>query len=228
MPPVLVPSGQVIEDVADCPQPEFGETLRKAGSDAFEELGFGIERAVVHGHWLRRSRGTLRSMPEGPPDEPTDATEEQLELRLRKLLGEADKADPDELDEIELKLKDLDDRLSASQDTRKSADALFDAEFEERLQRLHEKADRVKEIKESAERDKRRSYAVERSSARGLGIGLTIAYAIVGLPLIGVGIGWLIDKNLGTTMGKGVGVVAGVAIGMVVALALLKRTNDSE
>jgi F0F1-type ATP synthase assembly protein I len=38
----------------------------------------------------------------------------------------------------------------------------------------------------------------DRSTARGAGIGLTVAYAIIGVPVFGYGFGWLIDQARGT------------------------------
>lgn len=38
----------------------------------------------------------------------------------------------------------------------------------------------------------------DRSTARGAGIGLTVAYAIIGVPVFGYGVGWLIDQSRGT------------------------------
>ncbi len=160
------------------------------------------------------------------PDE-HEETEEQLEDRLRKLLGDAETTDSDELDEIELKLRGLEDKISAHQEERKETEGFFDAEFEERLGKLHDKANLAKEIAEGKKREQQRNFASERETARGLGFGLTIAYTIIGLPLAGLFIGWLIDRSLGTTMAKGIGVIVGAALGMVMALVMLAKTNQN-
>lgn len=167
-------------------------------------------------------------MPDEPPDELSGETEEQLEERLRKLLGEAEHVDPEEIDEIELKLRDLDDKISATHDSRKEEEALFDAEFEERLKKLHEKADSTKTARVSKESERKRNYASDRSSAKGLATGMSAAYAIIGFPLVGLGIGWLIDSSLHTTSGKGIGVLIGAAAGMTMAMMLLKRANEQD
>ena len=61
---------------------------------------------------------------------------------------------------------------------------------------------------------------------RQLGIGLSIAYAILGLPLVGAGIGWLIDRATGV-QGVWVGplVLVGAAAGVAMAVVLLGKSN---
>ena len=166
-------------------------------------------------------------MPDRPSEEPHE-TEEELEERLKRLLGEGQFADSEEAAEIELKLRDIDDRFEAQREARKKDDATMESEFEGRLRNLHARADNAKERLVESEREKQRRYAAERDSAKGLGIGLTVAYTIIGLPLAGVGVGWLIDRGLGTTSGKGIGVLIGAALGMVMALIILKRSNERQ
>ena len=159
-------------------------------------------------------------------DEPHEETEEELEARLRKLLGEADTADDAELNELELKLRDVEDKLSAQEQSRKSENGMFDSEFQARLDRLHEKADMAKSRIEGKKREQRRSWNAERDSAKGLGFGLQVAYTIIGLPLVGVAIGWFVDSRMGTTMGKGIGVLLGAVLGIGMAIAMLNRSNQ--
>ena len=158
------------------------------------------------------------------PEEP-EPTEEELEERLRKLLDEGKFADSEDLQEIELKLRDAEERIAAQREERKGSEALFDAEFENRLQRLHERANRAKAANESVKREKERNLAADRESAKGLGIGLTIAYTIVGLPLAGAGIGWLIDRSTNSTQGVGIGAVVGAALGLAMAILMLNKQN---
>jgi F0F1-type ATP synthase assembly protein I len=163
-------------------------------------------------------------------DEEVDEIERELERRMKELrLDEGEVASPDsdeEPDELELKLRDLDARLDAAKDQRREKEGLFDREFEQRLEKLHDKADQAKAVNDSVKREQERNWAAERSSARGLGIGLTVAYTIVGLPLVGAGVGWLIDRSLGTSGAVAIGVVAGAALGMVMALMMLNRQNQ--
>lgn len=60
-------------------------------------------------------------------------------------------------------------------------------------------------------------------TARGMGVGLSAAYAIIGLPLVGAGLGWLIDRALGTTFIIAILAVAGLIGGMFHAVQLSNR-----
>ena len=64
---------------------------------------------------------------------------------------------------------------------------------------------------------------MDADSSKGLGIGLSAAYAIIGLPLVGAGVGWLIDRALGITAFVVVGVVGGLIGGIFHAIQLSNR-----
>lgn len=153
--------------------------------------------------------------------DPHEPDEEELEERLRKLLGEAEEGDESKLDDIELQLRDVEQKLESSQGDRQGKEALFDAEFEDRLQKLHDRAESMKSKRDAVEAERTRHTVAEQASARGLGVGLSVAYAIIGLPLLCAGIGWLIDRSAGGNTGKALGAVIGLAIGIVVAIRLL-------
>lgn len=161
------------------------------------------------------------------PDEP-EPTEEELEERLRKLLDAGQFADDEELGSIELKLREVEDKLTQTETGRKESEALFDAEFEDRMQKLHERADRAKHINTETKRERERNLAAERDSARGLGIGLTISYTIVGLPLVGAFFGWLVSRSTGATLAIGIGAILGMVLGMTMALLMLSRQNRDQ
>jgi F0F1-type ATP synthase assembly protein I len=151
-----------------------------------------------------------------------EPSEEELEQRLKALLGEAESADADHLDEIELKLREFEERLDRNREDKAGGDRLVDAEFEERIRKLHGRADAAKAARDGATREAERTRGVEGTSARGLGFGLIIAYSLVGPMIAGWGVGWLIDRgrgqgNEGQTWGTVVGMFAGFA--MVVFLA---------
>lgn len=161
------------------------------------------------------------------PDEP-EPTEEQLEARLQKLLGEAETASDAEFDDIELKLRGYEDKLAAQKGERKDKDALFDAEFEERLRKLHDKADRAKSTREGEKREKARNHAAELSSSKGLGVGLSIAYTITGLPLLGAVIGYFLDQAFNTHQWVGICVLIGAAGGLVMAFLMMKGADQQK
>jgi F0F1-type ATP synthase assembly protein I len=161
------------------------------------------------------------------PDE-QEPTEAELEERLRQLLGEAESADSDELDEIELKLQGIEGKFLEQKEKREVEDSFFDAEFDERLKKLHEKADKAKTRRTGETTERKRSQYATGSDSRGLGIGLSIAYTITGMPLLGAGIGWLIDRAAGTGQWKGICMLAGAVIGLAMAFVMMNRTNDQK
>ena len=102
------------------------------------------------------------------PEDPALAKGEALESRLAELRAEA-----------AAKMEAADDDL------------------ESKLNRMAEQASAGRMKAENREVGQK-SEMLDRSSARGLGIGLTVAYAIIGVPVFGYGVGWLIDQARGT------------------------------
>lgn len=174
------------------------------------------------------------SMPD-ERDEEVDEIERELERRLERMRFHSEDGDvgangppaPEE-DEVELKLREFDQRLDQVNQNRVEKEGLFETEFETRLQALHEKADRAKARNENKQREFQRTQVADQASAKGLGIGLTVAYTIVGLPLAGAGIGWAVDRWLGTNGGVGIGVILGMVLGMTMALVMLSRMNQEQ
>ncbi|MEZ0327503.1 MAG: hypothetical protein ACAH95_16515 [Fimbriimonas sp.] len=159
-------------------------------------------------------------------NEADDAYERRLEEKLKAVMAEHGAATEAELEGIEQKLLEVEVELEGAKKKRKNGDALFDAEFEQRLGEFHGKVDKMKESRQAQERVTQREQVQNRDSARGLGIGLSIAYTIIGMPLAGAGLGWLLDRALGTQTYVGIGVIVFGALGMFVALFVLGRNND--
>ncbi len=65
----------------------------------------------------------------------------------------------------------------------------------------------------------------DRDAYRGVGVGLTVAYTIIGVPLLGAAVGFLIDQSRGTSQWTGICTVAGAFLGVGFALFTLNRTN---
>ena len=101
-----------------------------------------------------------------------------------------------------------------------------DDEFEERLAKLEKKASDAKQVREAKEKETDRRLASERESARGAGVGLQVAYMIMGVPLLFAGIGWLIDRWQGTGVFVGVGTLVGAVLGIVMTIYTLNKTNS--
>ncbi|HSI73509.1 MAG TPA: hypothetical protein VK934_10055 [Fimbriimonas sp.] len=175
---------------------------------------------------FRKVRDELQEM-----DLPEGASEQEVakrfEEKLRSVMAEAENANDAELAAIEHKLLAVEEEFEAVKESRRGHDALFDDEFEQRLSEFHGRVDTLKEAREAKESVVARDRSREKESARGLGVGLTVAYTIIGMPLVGAGLGWLLDRAFGTQIFVGIGVVALGAFGMVFAIVVLSRNNSS-
>jgi F0F1-type ATP synthase assembly protein I len=162
------------------------------------------------------------------PDE-REPTEAELEERLRQLLGEAESADSDELDAIELKLKGIEEQFQEQKAKREEQDTFFDAEFDQKLKQLHEKADKAKARQQGKAVEANRTMGIDSTASRGLGFGLVIAYSMVGPLIAGWLIGLLIDRSSGTgNSGQTWGTVIGMFCGFVAAIFLVTRTSGKQ
>lgn len=98
-----------------------------------------------------------------------------------------------------------------------------DDDLEARLAQFEERA-RLASGKRNVQK---KAIETERSTlqgdARGMGMGLTIAYIIVGTPMAGALVGWLIDMQAGSNVAKGFGTLIGAVIGIAYAVFLLNR-----
>lgn len=94
-----------------------------------------------------------------------------------------------------------------------------DDEMESRLLDIEQRADSARKKQKNAEP----KPMMDVHNARDLGTGLSAAYAIIGLPLVGAGIGWLIDRAIGITLFVVIGVIGGLVGGMVHAVQLSNR-----
>ena len=138
------------------------------------------------------------------------------------LIDKEGKVDEDELDR---RIRELGLDETPSIEQAKQEGNKIDEEFSARLKALEERAQAAKQVRDRQAAQVIRKEKNDRESAIGLGIGLTIAYTIIGMPLLGVGIGWILDKALGTTLYKGIGVVVGSAVGITAAIVMLSRAN---
>lgn len=135
--------------------------------------------------------------------------------------------DEDDLDRRirELGLDADGDEISAEVESAKAKGDKIDDEFASRLKALEDRAHAQKQIRENKKREENRRMESDRDSARGLGVGLSIAYTLIGLPLLGLAIGWYLDSGSGGQTYKGIGAVAGTALGIVMTVILLSRAD---
>jgi hypothetical protein len=74
-------------------------------------------------------------------------------------------------------------------------------------------------------RRKRKDDGDDGSNARGLGIGISAAYALVGCMFGGFGVGYLIDRATGGEIAQPIGATIGVMIGVASTFILINRTG---
>lgn len=148
--------------------------------------------------------------PEGPDDE-------EIAARLRRVREELNQMD--DLPELP---EDKIPQLAPTPELPKVPD------FDERLRDLEARAQAAKDRRETKARTEARRLASDAESNRGLGIGLTVAYAIIGLPLFGIGVGYAIDSANGTTIFRGFGALVGSILGIVGAVVILNRQQNQK
>ncbi len=162
-----------------------------------------------------------------------EPSEEEIERRLQALLGDSDHASlptlpkvsevPSEED-VHARFNEIDKRVDdvrANADEKKSA---LDSEFDQRLKALEEKAQKAKASREVEKKKVERIQTSTQEESRALGLGLSIAYTIIGIPLLGAGVGWLIDRQVGTHYWMGMLTLAGATGG--VAIAIFKMNQN--
>jgi F0F1-type ATP synthase assembly protein I len=148
--------------------------------------------------------------------------DETLEERLRRKIAETQvDMTPDE--EIERRARSIDEEIARA--ARPEIPEVPD--FEARLRNLEGRATETR-IKRNAEvREQAKKNASDAKSAKGLGIGLTVAYMIIGFPLVGALFGWLIDKSTNSNAFIAFGTVGGAALGVVAAILIINRHSSS-
>ena len=111
------------------------------------------------------------------------------------------------------------ERIGASEDRVELPEPPSEAEIE---QRMAEQKQRLRVSKQQYEKLASKG-TFNPEDSKGMGIGLSAAYGIIGLPLVGAGAGWLLDRWLHTSWCTFAGVVLGVVGGMVYAVSLTNR-----
>lgn len=130
-------------------------------------------------------------------------------------------------DELDRRIRELGLDQTPSIDKAREEAAKIDEEFGERLKALEEKAKSVKEVRDNQNREKTRKLESDRETAKGLGLGLSIAYTIIGLPILGAVIGWFLDSRMGGQTFTSLGVLIGSVLGIVAAVFMISRANNA-
>ena len=105
-------------------------------------------------------------------------------------------------DVYELRLKELEEK-AAELRRRHAASANIDEEMDRKMSDIHERANRLKEAQEQKRVQAERQTRVDAEANKGLGLGFAVAYTIIGVPLLGALVGYLIDRSRGTNLWTG-------------------------
>lgn len=100
-----------------------------------------------------------------------------------------------------------------------------DVEFNARLKDLEERAHHAQNKRHQIERQKAKENKSSADAAKGLGVGLSVAYAILGMPIAGLGLGWLIEKMGGPAGWQSGLIIIGSVLGVVYAVWFVNRVQ---
>jgi len=154
-------------------------------------------------------------------DGPEKSFEERMSM-LREELAEA-KLNDDAILTANLEAQ-IFQTESSLEEFRENANAL-DKDFAARLANLEARADSVKERRDQAVKTTARQLKSSGEDAKGLGVGLTIAYSFIGCPIVGYLIGLGIEKAGGPPFSKDWGAVIGIVLGFFAMIILVKRES---
>lgn len=127
--------------------------------------------------------------------------------------------------------------------------APYTPEEEERLRKIEEELEKVKGVQfaepedrdarlDAIEEQARRARAgfekhrpenvssgfVTKDTGKGLGLGLQVAYAIIGVPIVGFGVGYAIDMAVGGVFWRGILTIAGATAAVWYAMRSVNRS----
>lgn len=126
---------------------------------------------------------------------------DEIESRLQSALERAKRAglptdgEDDPLDAKAARLERLEASLDAGTGTRMPS--AEETALDGPLREVEEKVRGVQMRRERMDAEVDRIRKGDQESARGLGTGLTAAYALIGLPMVGAGAGYLLNKATG-------------------------------
>lgn len=166
------------------------------------------------------------------PNLPNPPSDDEISERLRQAVERASrKVDAEEDPFTALKREMADVPLGSPPESSQTAKVGLpdeDPEFADRFNKLNERVDSYRTKKATAAHQEGKRLKSEQESSRGMGLGLSIAYTIIGLPVVMALIGWLIDQKLQTTFWKGSLAFLGMIIGVFYAVTVLNKTNKAE
>ena len=159
------------------------------------------------------------------PEAPTNDEIRAGELR-NPIEGAANPDNPlHALTPEEIRLSELEQEFEETRAKHDKQAAEIKDEFGTKMRDLEERINKIKEQREAAQSMELRKSKSEGEDARGLGVGLSIAYTFIGMPLGGALVGWLLDRMLHTSFLLGICTVIGVGFGLTYTILLMNRAN---
>lgn len=130
-------------------------------------------------------------------------------------------------DEFEARIRELEENATRIRKHHQAASEIGES-FESRLSDLEGQASKAKQSYEAKKAEARRETIRQGEGSRGLGLGLSAAYMIVGVPL-GFGfVGWLIDRSTGGKLWIGILTLIGAVIGITMVVLTINRANPDK
>lgn len=100
-----------------------------------------------------------------------------------------------------------------------------DDDLDERMRKLESKATEVKQRREAGQKEVERKLRSDREANKGLGVGLMVAYALLGFPLVGALVGYFLDRGSDHRTWTSLLVVLGAVGGIVFTVYVLNKSN---
>src|SRR5947209_1082734 len=130
-----------------------------------------------------------------------------------------------EEDELERRFREIEERTAALREHHASEAHIGD-DTDSAISDIERRAAELKATQQKKAQVQSEQRKVEADTSRGLGIGMTVAYVIVGVPLTGALVGWLIDKATKASIYTGIGTLLGAVIGIAMTIAIINRENN--
>lgn len=150
------------------------------------------------------------------PEKPELPSDQEIEERFSKIK-----------ENLTANLDDVDARLGEIINGTKAPEIDTD-DLDHRLDELGKKAEALKQKKQAADVEAQKQVRMTQDANAGLGMGLTIAYAILGVPLAGAIVGVVLKNSTGNPVWMPVFTLAGLVFGVLTAVILIQRNNKSK
>lgn len=189
------------EDLDEDEIAHIEQTLRRAAKEHRIDLGPLPKADVAHKDSVTQ---------DVDPSDELDAQIREAEAKLRAALSDNGSDEPEEAN-FEIPHFSREDPL--------------DEDLRRRVDRFGKKLDDIGARRESQRKTKKSQSELDRDAARGLGIGMMVAYLIIGVPLIGALVGYFIDRATNGANAMAIGVVVGAVLGVAMAISVMNRAN---